>query len=92
MPCLPPTASPFVSTGLGTHHAPLGTLAPTFMAAASAVSPDMVPAAANPMPDPRWVVTPLDANRVKALLCKYNINSTWNHIIVGLHEGFDVGI
>jgi len=92
MPCLPLMASPFASTGLGTHHAPLGTHSPTFTAAASVVSPIMGLAAANPMPDPRQVVTPLNTDQVEALLCKYNINSTWNHIIMGLHEGFDVGI
>jgi hypothetical protein len=62
------------------------------MAAASVEGLAMALAAANPNPDPRKVVTPLDPNRVEELLCKYGLISTWNHIIVGLCEGFDVGI
>ena len=48
--------------------------------------------AANHMPDPRCVVTPLDPDRVEELLYKYDLFPTWKHIITRLHEGFDVGI
>jgi hypothetical protein len=62
------------------------------MAAASVEGLAMALAAANPNSDPRKVVAPLDPNQVEELLCKYGLISTWNHIIVGLCEGFDIGI
>jgi hypothetical protein len=92
MPCSHPGASNSASTGLGSHHAPSEAPVQTFMAAASVERPAMVLVAANPNPDPRKVVTPLNPNRVEELLCKYGLISTWNHIIVGLHEDFDIGI
>jgi hypothetical protein len=85
-------ASNSVSTGLGSHHASLEAPVRTFMAAASVEGPAMALAAANPNPDPRKVVTPLDPNQVEELLCAYGLISTWNYIIVGLHESFTVEI
>jgi hypothetical protein len=91
-PCLHLGANNSASTRLGSHHAPLEAPVWTFVAAASVGEPAMVLAAANPNPDPKKVVTPLDPNWVEELLCKYSLISTWNHMIVGLREGFDVGI
>jgi hypothetical protein len=62
------------------------------MAVASAVNPTTVQAVANLTPDPRRVVTPLNPDRAEELLCKYGISSPWRHVIIGLHEGFDIGI
>ena len=85
-------ASTSVSDGHKTPPVISEALVPTSTVAASVVSLAMVPAAANPMPDPRRVVTSLVPDRVEELLRKYGLISTWNHIIVGLHEGFNVGI
>jgi hypothetical protein len=92
MPCLHPGANNSALTGLGSHHVPSEAPVQTFMAAASVEGPAMALVAANPNPDPRKVVTPLNPIQVEELLCKYGLISTWNHIIVGLREGFDVGI
>ena len=62
------------------------------MVAASAASLATALAVADPMPDPRRVVTSLIPDRAEELLRKYGLISTWYHIIVGLREGFDVGI
>ena len=43
-------------------------------------------------PDPQRVITPLVPDQAEELLRKYGIIDTWHHIIVGLQEGFDVGI
>jgi hypothetical protein len=61
------------------------------MVAVSVVNLTMVLATANP-PDLRRVVTPLDPDWAKELLCKYNLVPYWSHIVTGLREGFDVGI
>jgi hypothetical protein len=92
MPCSHLGANNSASTGCSSHHAPLEVPVQTVMAAASMEGLAMVLAAANPNPGPRKVVTPLDPNQVEELLCKYGLISTWNHIVVGLHEGFNVGI
>jgi hypothetical protein len=47
---------------------------------------------ANPVPDPRVVVTPLSPDRAEEILCKYGLYGDWKHIIIGLRKGFDVGI
>lgn len=52
----------------------------------------MGPEAATPMSDPRHVVSPLDPDQAEELLCKYDLIVDWNHVIVRLHEGFDVRI
>lgn len=70
----------------------LATHAPTSVAAVSVMKPAMVLEAADPMLDPRCVVTPLDPNRVEEILCKHSILASWSYIIDGLHEGFNVGI
>lgn len=62
------------------------------MVVTSVGNPAMVLDPASPTADPCCVVTPLDPNRAEELLCKYNLQDTWAHIIVGLHEGFDTGI
>jgi hypothetical protein len=56
------------------------------------VSSITVPITAKSPPDPRCVVTPLMPDQAEELLCIYNLISDWSHIIVGLREGFDVGI
>jgi hypothetical protein len=62
------------------------------MVAAFAESPVMELDLASPTTDPRHVVTPLDPNRAEELLCRYDLQDTWTHVIVGLREGFDIGI
>jgi hypothetical protein len=52
----------------------------------------MVLADANLLSDPRWVVTPLIPDQMEELLYIYNIHDDWKHILIGLREGFDVGI
>ena len=60
--------------------------------AVSAANLAMEPEAARLVPDPRRVVTPLNPDRAAELLRKFNLLSVWNHVIVGLREGFDIGI
>lgn len=43
-------------------------------------------------PDPRTVVTPLDADKVEHLLRNLNLHGDWSHIVEGLRHGFDVGL
>lgn len=43
-------------------------------------------------PDPRKVVTPISASKTEQLLRTYGIYDNWKHILVGLVNGFDVGI
>jgi hypothetical protein len=62
------------------------------MPAASVETQAMVQGTANATLDPRRVVTLLDPSHVEVLLCKYNFISIRNHIIMGLHEGFNIGI
>ena len=62
------------------------------MDAASAEEHPMEPGTAGSNQDPCQVVTPLNPLKTKALLCKYNLLDTWYHIVVGLINGFDVGI
>ena len=90
--CSLPAASNSVSPGLGTLHAVMVCPAPTSTVAASAVNPAMVLETARPRPDPRRVVTPLSPDRAEELLCKYDLISDWSHVILGLREGFDIGI
>jgi hypothetical protein len=85
-------ASNSVSVGLNAPPAATAVPVLTFAGVASVATSTMVLAAAKPNPDPWHVVTPLDADQVEKILCKYSLSSDWNHIIVGLCEGFDVGI
>jgi hypothetical protein len=62
MPCSHLGANNSALTGLGSHHAPLEAPVQTFMAAASVEELAMALVAANPNPDPRRVVTPLNPN------------------------------
>jgi hypothetical protein len=62
------------------------------MDAASAGNWVMEPVPANPVLDPRIVVTPLSPDRTEEILCKYGLYENWKHIINGLWKGFDVGI
>jgi len=48
--------------------------------------------AATNEPDPRIIITPLIASHVEELLRKYNLLDDWMHILVGIRNGFDVGI
>ena len=85
MPCSHPMADSLASTGLGTQAMPLKTAATTTMAAASVVPTAMVLEAAS-LCDPCWVTTPLNPDRVEALLHKYCIFNCWQqHIVTGLH-------
>ena len=42
--------------------------------------------------DPRQVVTPINTIKTEALLHSLNLFYKWSHVIVGLQNGFDVGI
>jgi len=90
--CSPPMASSSASRGLKTPHAASVIPAPMPIVAVSVANPAMVPEAARLVPDPRCVVTPLNPDCAAELLRKYNLSSVWNHVIVGLREGFDIGI
>jgi hypothetical protein len=52
----------------------------------------MEPRPAGCDPDLRRVVTPLDVNKTRALLCKYGLLPDWDHILQGIANGFNVGI
>jgi hypothetical protein len=66
--------------------------ATTPTAAASVETPPMEQALASPVPDPWCVTAPLNPSQVESLLCKYDIFEPWQHIVEGLHTGFDVEI
>jgi hypothetical protein len=92
MPCLDQTTKYSVSLGLRTPFALSEDHVSTIMDAASAEDPPMEPRPAGCDPDPRCVVTPLDVNKTRALLCEYGLLSDWDHILHGIANGFDVGI
>ena len=60
--------------------------------AAASVAPTATALEAASSGDPYWVTTPLDPDRVEALLRKYCIFDHWQHIVSGLRMGFDVRI
>jgi hypothetical protein len=85
-------ASGSVSPGAETPHAASVVPAPIPIAAVSVVNLAIGPEAARLLPNLRWVVMLLNPDHVAELLCKYNLSSEWNHVIVGLHNGINVGI
>ena len=92
MPCLPPVENcsalplPACPPALTETPAPISTVA------ASAATPSMELVAVGQSPDPRCVITPLNAHKVELLLHKYSIYDGWSHVIAGLCSGFNVGI
>jgi hypothetical protein len=62
------------------------------MDAVSVEDPPMELRSADHGPDPCGVITPLDPIRTRNLLCIYNLLSDWEHILLGISNGFDVGI
>ncbi|KAJ7018794.1 hypothetical protein C8F04DRAFT_1149944 [Mycena alexandri] len=62
------------------------------MGAVSAAVTLTVPVVAPPRPDPRRVVSPLDPAKTENLLRQLGLYESYRHIVVGLREGFDVGI
>lgn len=86
------TENTTVSIGLERLHVPSVLTAPTSMDVVSATRMGMAQAPAINEPDPRIVVTPLIADRVEELLCKYNLLDDWMHILIGIRNGFDVGV
>jgi hypothetical protein len=92
MPCLGQTTKYSVSLGPRIPFAPSEEHVSTIMDVASAEDPPMEPRPAGCDPDPRRVVTPLDVNKTRALLCKYGLLPDWDHILQGITNGFNVGI
>ena len=48
--------------------------------------------AARCEPDPRSVFTPIDVDKMEFLLRSLDLYDKWEHVVVGLRVGFDVGI
>jgi hypothetical protein len=69
-----------------------GLVAAISTVAASVEIPRTAQAIARPRPDPRRVVTPLNPDKVEKVLHNLALFNSFRHIIVGLREGFDVGI
>ncbi|OBZ73599.1 hypothetical protein A0H81_06082 [Grifola frondosa] len=91
MPSSPLTVAPSVSPLPLLPPANTVTTAKISMAAAFAVSQDTVPVPVADRTDPRFVTTPLNADKIESLLCDLNILDQWSHIVHGLRYGFDVG-
>jgi hypothetical protein len=85
------TASNSASTGPSPPTVPSGPVASTTTGLASVMTPLMVPAA-TAAPDPHCIVTSLIPDLVEELLRIYDIHNDWEYILVGLHNGFDIGI
>lgn len=64
---------------------------PTYVHSASTIITEPAPAHQVDL-DPRKVIMPIIATRVEQLLHTYGIYNKWKHILVGLINGFDVGI
>jgi hypothetical protein len=92
MLCLPPTESNSASSGPKTQVATLQMPALVSMDAASVENWVMGLVPANPVPDPRVVVTPLNMDHAEVICCKCGLYEDWKYIITGLWEGFDVSI
>jgi hypothetical protein len=88
----PPMESTTVSTGPIPLPAPSDPTAQISMDAAFAGNLGMELVAASNEPDPRIIITPLIASHVEELLHKYNLLDDWMHILVGIRNGFDVGV
>ncbi|CAA7260557.1 unnamed protein product [Cyclocybe aegerita] len=88
----PPTTSPSASTLPRTLTAHSKRTAETTTAAASVVDRAMEQLPAASEPDPRTVFTPIDASKAESILRSFNLYNTWQHVIFGLRNGFDVGI
>lgn len=69
-----------------------GLVAAISTVAASVEIPRTAQAISRPRPDPRRVVTPLNPDKAEKVLHNLGLFNSFRHIIVGLREGFDVGI
>jgi hypothetical protein len=92
MPCLDRTTRFSASLGPGIPFAPLEEHVSTTTDAASAGGLPMELKPAGCRPDLCCIITPLDVNKTRLLLCKYRLLSDWEHILQGITNGFDVGI
>ncbi|CAL1699721.1 unnamed protein product [Somion occarium] len=95
MPSLHQTEVHSASRLHGEEPAPLterGKDASTTTAAASASTPVMVPQSVPTSLDPRNVTTPIQVDKVEALLQELGIAEDWRHVLEGLRNGFDVGV
>ena len=72
--------------------APKLTLVVMSMPVVSVSQPRMVHELAPQEPDPRVVVTPLNAASLEKTLRDLNILHRWEHVIEGLRPGFDIGL
>jgi hypothetical protein len=88
----PPMESTTVSTESIPLPVPLDPTAQISMDAAFAGHLGMELVAATNKPDPRIIITPLITLHVEELLHKYNLLDNWMHILVGIRNGFDVGV
>lgn len=52
----------------------------------------MEPPSAPTASDPRGITTPLDPDRVEALLRELDLLDKWMHVVEGLRSGFDTGV
>jgi hypothetical protein len=84
MHCLDTTTRFSVLLGPRISFAPLEEHVSTTMGAAFARDPPMELRLAECKPDPCCVVTPLNVNKTRDLLCKYGLLSDWNHILQGI--------
>ena len=64
----------------------------THMLVVSVSQPSMVHVPVRPEPDPRLVVTPLNATSLEKTLLDLGLLPQWEHVIEGLRSGFDIGL
>ncbi|KAF8989639.1 hypothetical protein BDQ17DRAFT_1434304 [Cyathus striatus] len=91
-PSLHQMGNNFVSLGLTHPHADTRIGVTSTMDVVSVVTRNMELGVAEPEPDPHIISTSINADHLECLLSQLGILDDWQHVLHGIHYGFDVGI